>query len=255
VVRQALLALTLTLARPVTAQPFEGLSALAAMSPKFNRDQAGGDPSPCSQLVRALWHVPKPALQVLWGTFGSDTECVERFAYAFSDRPRLVEVHLLNGPCIRNNRCGAGEPFRNHTVSWLNRQLEKRNPKVMKALKARIEEVRSVAEILRGIDARVAVSTGLETNYSRKAIKAEKPLARGGGGREQCHGRFHSGWSAGVATAIVPNGPALVYALLAKASGGSSFGSPPSSGRAGGRVVVNACPLHATPVPLGRRVI
>lgn len=80
---------------------FEGLTVLAAMHEKF----------PCGRLVNTLKHLPHPAIQVLWGTFGTDTRCLRRVMSKFRDRQHLIEIHLSNHTCrpSRGRRCFSGE--------------------------------------------------------------------------------------------------------------------------------------------------
>lgn len=62
-------------------------------------------------------------------TFGQTCPCADRLLR--SRKPKIVRVHLLNGPCLRNKRCGRYEPFNGLTIAKANRLIARRNPKLI----------------------------------------------------------------------------------------------------------------------------
>lgn len=97
-----LIALSLSWTSFSSAQPQGrplGLSAFAASSPRF----------PCAKYLRQVNKSRYPIMPVLWGTFGADIKCINRFIKTNAHRPHIVEVHLQNGPCEFNSRCGPYE--------------------------------------------------------------------------------------------------------------------------------------------------
>ncbi len=85
------------------AEPYVGLSAFAAMNPSF----------PCNDWLGTLQEgtrrVSKPAMAIVWGTFGSNGACVQRFLTQNRDRPHLLEIHFSNQTCLKYRRCATGE--------------------------------------------------------------------------------------------------------------------------------------------------
>lgn len=103
----------------------------------------------CDASIRAF--DGQPVIRVGWleQTFGSTCPCADRL---LSDtRPKIVRVHLSNGPCLRNKRCGPYEVFSGETVASANRKV-KRGDRVLLAkfervairLKNRLAKARGV---------------------------------------------------------------------------------------------------------------
>lgn len=134
---------------------------------------------PCERSYRALDGVSRIRLSFLYNTFGRETACLRRFL----DDPRLteVEIHLLNGPGLRNRRLGHYEFLHGLSVTRFRTKL--RN----KAFLARLVNfVRPGCDLLRAPhDRGVAVywSPDLESNLSvdegKILIKALKPVCPG----------------------------------------------------------------------------
>ena len=74
-----------------------GVSPYAIFHPKWN----------CSQMLWAYNNLDEIKASVLWGTFGDKLDCYNKMVS--SPKFKAIEVHLLNGPCQNNNRCGSYE--------------------------------------------------------------------------------------------------------------------------------------------------
>lgn len=84
-------------------------------------------------------------------TFGIECPCVKKVLA--SRKAKIVRVHLLNGPCMRNKRCGRSEPFYGLTVAGANRRILKDNKRflakfdvVIQRLKQRLVSAKGVVQ-------------------------------------------------------------------------------------------------------------
>jgi hypothetical protein len=73
-------------------------------------------------------------------TFGDKCSCVNKLLN--DDRPKIARVHIINGPCMRNKRCGRYEPFYGHTIASANRDIL-RGGKVLDKYKVLLNRVAS----------------------------------------------------------------------------------------------------------------
>lgn len=68
-------------------------------------------------------------LSWLTNTFGTECQCPKRLIT--DSRPKVVRVHLSNGPCLRNRRCGRYEAFYGHTIASASRAVLRNDKKLM----------------------------------------------------------------------------------------------------------------------------
>lgn len=102
---------------PVIAYADTGLSYLALCHPKW----------PCKESLMKLSN-PK-VVGWLDHTFGTKCECAKTFLNQPGEK--IIRVHLLNGPCMRNRRCGPYEPFYGLTIAQANRLIHKDNRRLL----------------------------------------------------------------------------------------------------------------------------
>ena len=79
----------------------------------------------------------------LEGSFGQSCRCGD--AVLKSTKRKVIRIHLANGPCLRNRRCGRHEVFYGYTIASASRAIEKapkrlntRLMKVIERTKARL---------------------------------------------------------------------------------------------------------------------
>lgn len=138
---------------------FLGIATYAAMNPKF----------PCGKAIRALRRGGGDAIQVLYGTFGQDFSCLNRFTQIFHGIPHLVSIHLSNEVCRRNRTCAKNElSYRIHKSKY-SKLLERGNIKILESYAQRVDSTLSKLE--RNDNTILLFTTGLEDNYSTKAYK------------------------------------------------------------------------------------
>lgn len=167
--RRALLVLTLLIGAEVQAEEgYRGLSAFAAMNEKF----------PCDRYLAIVNQSERPAMSVLWGTFGFDPRCVMAFTASNAHRPHLVQVHISNETCRRNRVCGAGELMGHLNVRKYNKSLQFPQYDVIKALVERVEEIKSFIGWMGNPNTTWVLGTGLEDNYSNGAYNIVEFVVR-----------------------------------------------------------------------------
>lgn len=162
----ALVILTVALTPGVKAEPYVGLSAFAAMNSKF----------PCSTYLDTLVNVRKPAMAVLWGTFGSDKNCMRSFLNLKRYESHLLQIHLTNQTCYEHEkqgdasrRCARGELRQGINEFTFNHLLETRDQDLKNRI---IQRVRNIIAFVRdnaNANTRVVLSTGLEDRYTDNA--------------------------------------------------------------------------------------
>lgn len=139
-----------------TAQ-YVGLSSYAAMSPNF----------PCDKFLAIQSCAKYPAMTVLWGAFGNDTTCIQRFLTTFKDRPHLLEVHFSNES---GRFTGLGPDF----LPWMsvrdyNWNLENWNNVAYQAIEDRLTEIINLYSTYGTLNTQSMLSTGLEDRFTSQA--------------------------------------------------------------------------------------
>ena len=127
---------------------------------------------PCERALEVFNGVKRPALMFLWSTFGTSTACVEKFA-KMNNRNKQIYIHFSNECCRRNGTCKQGELLRTTNVKDLNKLLEKKDKKTLKAYETRMGEILLFIDKVMEYAPNTTwfISTGLEDNYSTNAAK------------------------------------------------------------------------------------
>lgn len=141
-----------------------GPSSYAAMSPKF----------PTRKFLRCYPpRIKYPAMSVIYGSFGYSTKTIEAFIAKFSDRIKLLEVHISNECSRRSGRDGK-QIASQYTVSAYRNALKERGTKdaryVRRQVKQRVIEVLDLLCPVIDTDTILWLSSGLETNVSGIAL-------------------------------------------------------------------------------------
>lgn len=141
---------------------YRGISAFAAMNPRF----------PCEALLATTDFSPRPAISVLYATFGLDHTCLHRFMLRYHDKPHLVQIHFTNEVCRRNRNCESYDTLRpDLSVKEYNRALEQMDTHTQIAISLRLFFLRSAIEAAVNENTRIILSAGLEDNYSSRAFE------------------------------------------------------------------------------------
>jgi hypothetical protein len=150
------------LGRPAVVKAQDvGLGLFAMPSPKF----------PCDQALAPFSHSSRPTLALLWGTFGKDTTCLEKWFKTTGEKPHFLEIHLSNEACRRNKRCSSTDFLPELSVAQLNRRLESKDPLILAKYAELISEIRSSVDRYKKPGGEYVLSTGLEDNFSTRAYE------------------------------------------------------------------------------------
>ena len=108
-----------------------GLSVIGLLSPHYD----------CDAVVAAFGRAPI-VFGYLENTFGNDRRCLNRLL----DHGRFaaVRVHLFNGPCVRNRRCGPYEVLAGETTGSLDRKLAAGDAALLGRMRAEMVRVRDL---------------------------------------------------------------------------------------------------------------
>lgn len=84
----------------------------------------------CSASLKAF--TDQPVIRVGWleETFGAKCPCADRLLKAH--KPKEIRVHLTNGACLRNRRCGRYETFYGQTIASANRKILRRDKRLLR---------------------------------------------------------------------------------------------------------------------------
>jgi hypothetical protein len=137
-------------------QTYLGISAYAAMSERF----------PCQRLLRATYKAQRPAISILWRSFGESTACIDWFLNLNQHRPHLLQIHITNEVCRRNRRCFEGEFYPRTSVQAYNRLLLQRDHRTLSDLANRVRDIVRYVDGAANHNTLVVLGTGLEDNYS-----------------------------------------------------------------------------------------
>lgn len=133
-----------------------GIAAFASMNANY----------PCREALRIVRESPRPAFVVLWGTFGKEKSCIERYLKQNRRREHLLQIHLTNEAGRRNSRLRSGELYPRASVRRYNRLLEKGRAN---RTYARIRRITRFVETVKREKTKLVLSLGLEDNFTKRA--------------------------------------------------------------------------------------
>lgn len=164
----ALVATTILIKSEAHGEKYRGISSFAAMHKGF----------PCKQFLDISSHAKAPAMNVLWGTFGTSPKCVSAFTKKFEHRPHLLQIYFSNGSCRALKRCKEGEIGRTLTTNQFDQRLRKSNPKLAAQIVKRAEEILYFAVSNSNENTRLVLVVELEDRASNAAISKQITLLR-----------------------------------------------------------------------------
>lgn len=122
---------------------------------------------PCNASLSAFKDSPEPRMSILWNTFGTNNGCLKKFLE--DPRSKVLQVHLINEVCHRNNRCGPYEVLSGLSVKQYRDGLASNTLSVVSKVRDYFRSVRSSLDRLLTPQTRLYVSPGLESNLSCQA--------------------------------------------------------------------------------------
>jgi hypothetical protein len=116
---------------------------------------------PCEKSIQAFDGLPVIRFGWLEQTFGEQCPCVDKLLQ--DERPKEVRVHIANGPCLRNKRCGRYEVFAGETIGSAQRAIKATKPAI----------IRKYVRILDRLRSRLAKSRGALTCYVSPVLESD----------------------------------------------------------------------------------
>lgn len=134
-----------------------GLSYLAMCHPSW----------PCKRSL----DVYKPHATIVTGwleqTFAQDCHCADRLLAL--PKPKVVRVHIANGACLRNQRCGQYEIFAGETIASANRKVARGDRRLLSRYTRVVKRLRE--RLSRAGEVTCYVSPCLECDLNERARK------------------------------------------------------------------------------------
>ncbi len=132
-----------------------GRAPFAITHPNFN----------CKAYQESTAGLDRYAIALLWNTFGSHYDCLD--SELQNQRVALVEVHLINGACIRNRRCGSYEFLAKYTVETLRAAARAKSQKLRVEIEAAARNLASYLLPKLSNEKECYINPILETNLGR----------------------------------------------------------------------------------------
>ncbi len=141
------------------AQPKVGLSHIA-LCHKDWRCEASVRPFRGHDTIRLGW--------LAGPTFGERCRCAD---YVLSrKKPKAIRVHIANGPCLRNRRCGTYEIFHSRSGRWFDAKIRQQHPRWIKRFDRWTRRVANKIARARG-ELECFVSPVLESDFGVRASR------------------------------------------------------------------------------------
>lgn len=148
---------------------YTGISAYASMHPEF----------PVGRFLRQFPDdIKYPAISVLSGSFGWDSQIIERFVKKFADRPHLIEIFLANGCARRRGQKEAGSLASEYSIAAFNRALTNGEKRLREKVARRITKIQKHIFSYGNPNTRFVLALELEDNMSDAAAENFVGLVR-----------------------------------------------------------------------------
>jgi len=149
-------------------EAFLGVAFLALQHPAF----------PYRKAMKVFRHVKRPALAVLWSTFGNRKAGIKHYFRQVGDRPHYFQVYLMNGCAVRNGNAARGELFPRYSKADWNRALATGDKKTERAILKRVRKIRRVVDKYKTNKSTLVMCISLEDDLQARAERALVKLVR-----------------------------------------------------------------------------
>ena len=126
---------------------------------------------PFKQSMRCFEKVKRPAIAVLWNTFGRQKKGIRYFLQSQQSKPHLVHFYLLNSVCVRNNNCQQGELNPSWSKYKWRRRLTRSHWRLENQLRRRTKKLRRFIERHANENTHISLAVALEDNLTDKAAR------------------------------------------------------------------------------------
>ncbi len=142
-----------------TLNPLYGRAPYAILDPNFS----------CTAYTASTQGIGDYGIAFLWNTFGNDFTCLNQ--ELINTRVKLVEAHLINGPCLRNQNCGNYEILYGYTVDSLKHALQIDDPDLKQKIQIAAQNLADYLLPKLGTDVACYINPILETNLQPKGTE------------------------------------------------------------------------------------
>lgn len=129
---------------------------------------------PCGKALQIVNRSQRPAIAVLWASFGYDFSCVARFLAENAHRPHLLEIHFSNEASRRRkpSQRFQAELYPSDSVNDYNKRLERMDAEMQAAIDIRLNDIQNFFYRYANANTHFVLSLGLEDNYSQRAYES-----------------------------------------------------------------------------------
>lgn len=155
--------LTIIFVSTANARYLIGLSTFPIQSDNF-------EDTDCNKVIKMAKGVSHPAIAILYNTFGSNEECLERF-WSVTEKlgkRHITEIHFSNEAGRRTGNVDRKDFLRSFDVKTYNKALKEMPNWIERRIKRRVHSIRKVVRKHRKYGYFI-LSTGLEDNFSKQA--------------------------------------------------------------------------------------
>jgi hypothetical protein len=127
---------------------------------------------PYRKALKAFEGVNKPALGVLWATFGNSRKGLKLFMDQSIDKPHAINFYLMNHTCVRGSRqCTRDEIRHRWSKDKWNQKLSQNSPFLQNAIRRRVKKIRKFVERHGNANTDPYLTVALEDNLTNTARK------------------------------------------------------------------------------------
>lgn len=121
----------------------------------------------CARTIESFRDLPEIRLGFLGGpTFGENCGCLRNVLQV--NKPKVLRVHIANGPCLRNRRCGSYEIFHGDTRFHFDLKVQQRHRKTLQKFDRYLLKLKGALKRANG-KVTCFVSSVLESDFSAPA--------------------------------------------------------------------------------------
>lgn len=140
---------------------WQGVAYLAAQHKEF----------PYRRALRVFDGVQRPAIAVLYRTFGDSKKTLKHFIEQNNDRHHLIQFYLLNGVCQRKGNCKRGELKKRWSHTRWNKRLERGGFLLKRSFQARVRDLKELCQRISSPNTHIKLCVCLEDNYTTAAAR------------------------------------------------------------------------------------
>lgn len=135
----------------------------------------------CDKMMQTWRNRPEIVTGWLEGSFGAKCACADRVMGSL--KRKAVRVHLSNGPCLRNRRCGPHEVFSGYSVASAQRALKTNPWRILRRLERNLKRSELRLAGAKG-EVECYVSPTLESDFDGSTRRVLLEFVRE---RSRCH--------------------------------------------------------------------